>query len=205
WFTPPVCLGFFPQMLIAYAPELARRLLAEAGYPNGEGWPGLEILYNTNEGHRKIAVAIQQMWKRELGIDITITNQEWKVYLDSVTQIDFQIARRGWIGDYVDANNFLDLFITDGGNNNTNYSDPVYDDLILYKAPKAPTREARYALFTEAETMLMEEMPIIPIYTYTSKHLIHPSVEGLHSNLMDSLNLKYVRLVPGRTLPEALR
>ena len=128
-------------------------------------------------------MAIQQMWKSELGIDITITNQEWKVYLDSVTQIDFQIARRGWIGDYVDANNFLDLFITDGGNNNTYYSDPVYDDLILYRAPKAETREERYALFTEAET----------------------SVEGLHSNLMDSLNLKYVKLVPGRTLPEALR
>ena len=140
--TPPDTLGYFPPKLFDYDPEQARRLLAEAGYPNGEGWPGLEILYNTNEGHRKIAVAIQQMWKRELGIDITITNQEWKVYLDSVTQIDFQIARRGWIGDYVDANNFLDLFITDGGNNNTNYSDPVYDDLILYKAPKAPTRRS---------------------------------------------------------------
>jgi len=105
----------------------------------------------------------------------------------------------------VDANNFLDLFITDGGNNSTNYSDPVYDDLILYRAPAATTREERYALFEQAETMLMEEMPIIPIYTYTSKHLIHPSVEGLHSNLMDSLNLKYVKLIPGRTLPEALR
>ena len=203
--TPPDTLGYFPPKLFDYDPQEARRLLAEAGYPNGEGWPGLEILYNTNEGHRKIAVAIQQMWKSELGIDITITNQEWKVYLDSVTQIDFQVARRGWIGDYVDANNFLDLFITDGGNNNTNYSDPLYDDLILYRAPAAKTREERYALFEQAETMLMDEMPIIPIYTYTSKHLIHPSVEGLHSNLMDSLNLKYVKLIPGRTLPEALR
>jgi oligopeptide transport system substrate-binding protein len=81
----------------------------------------------------------------------------------------------------------------------------VYDDLILYKAPKAPSREARYALFTEAETMLMEQMPIIPLYTYTSKHLVHPSVEGMHTNLMDSLNLKYITLVQGRTLPEALR
>ena len=159
--TPPDTLGYYPPKLFDYDPEQARALLAQAGYPNGEGWPGLEILYNTNEGHRKIAVAIQQMWKSELGIDITITNQEWKVYLDSVTQIDFQIARRGWIGDYVDANNFLDLFITDGGNNNTYFSDPVYDDLILYKAPKAETREERYALFTEAETMLMEEMPIM--------------------------------------------
>ena len=199
--TPPDTLGYFPPKLFDYDPEQARQLLAEAGYPNGDGWPGLEILYNTQEAHRKIAVAIQQMWKKELNIDVTLSNQEWKVYLDSVTQIDFQIARRGWIGDYVDANNFLDLFITDGGNNNTHYSDPVYDDLILYRAPKAETRESRYELFAEAETRLMEEMPIIPIYTYTSKHLIHPSVEGLYSNLMDSLNLKYVQLVPGRQLP----
>ena len=203
--TPPDTLGYFPPKLFDYNPDEARRLLAEAGYPNGDGWPGVEILYNTQEAHRKIAVAIQQMWKSELGIDVTISNQEWKVYLDAVTQIDFQVARRGWIGDYVDANNFLDMFITGGGNNNTHYADPVYDDLILYKAPKAVTREARYALFTQAETMLMEEMPIIPLYTYTSKHLIHPSVDGLYANLMDSLNLKYVKLVPGRTLPEALR
>ena len=201
----PDTLGYFPPKLFDYDPDEARRLLAEAGYPNGEGWPGVEILYNTQEAHRKIAVAIQQMWKSELGIDVTISNQEWKVYLDAVTQIDFQVARRGWIGDYVDANNFLDMFITGGGNNNTHYSDPVYDDLILYKAPKAVTREERYALFTEAETMLMEEMPIIPLYTYTSKHLIHPSVEGLHCE-PDGFTESQIREAgAGRTLPEALR
>jgi oligopeptide transport system substrate-binding protein len=142
------------------------------------------------------------MWKRELNIDITIANQEWKVYLDSVSQRNFQVARRGWIGDYVDANNFLDLFITDGGNNNTGYANEVYDDIILNRAPKAKSRDERYGLFYEAETMLMQEMPIIPIYTYTSKHLVHPSVEGIYPNLMDSLNLKYVTLHPERRLNE---
>ena len=203
--TPPNTLGYYPPRVFDYDPERARALLAEAGYPEGEGWPGLEIIYNTQEAHRKIAVAIQQMWKSELNIDITIANQEWKVYLNSVSQRDFQVARRGWIGDYVDANNFLDLFITDGGNNNTGFADPVYDDLILQRAPRAQTREDRYALFEQAETMLMEQMPIIPIYTYTSKHLIHPSVEGIYPNLMDSLNLKYVRLRTEPTLPEDLR
>ena len=198
--TPPDTLGYNPPQLFDYDPAKARELLAEAGYPNGEGWPGLEIIYNTQEAHRKIAVAVQQMWKRELNIDITISNQEWKVYLNSVSQREFQVARRGWIGDYVDANNFLDLFITDGGNNNTGYASDEFDDIILNTAPKAKTRDERYGLFYKAETMMMNEMPIIPIYTYTSKHLIHPSVEGIYPNLMDSLNLKYVKLHPGRSL-----
>ena len=200
--TPPNTLGYYPPKLFEYDIEEARRLLAEAGYPNGEGWPGLEIVYNTQEAHRKVAVAIQQMWKEALNIDITISNQEWKVYLNTISQRQFQVARRGWIGDYVDANNFLDLFITDGGNNNTGYANEVYDDIILNRAPKAKSRDERYGLFYEAETMLMQEMPIIPIYTYTSKHLVHPSVEGIYPNLMDSLNLKYVTLHPERRLNE---
>ncbi len=194
--TPPGTLGYEPPKLFDYDPEQARRLMAEAGYPNGEGWPGIELKYNTSESHRKIVVALQQMWKDELNIQVTISNQEWKVYLDAVTQMDFDIARRGWIGDYVDPNNFLDLYLTDGGNNNTGYSDPRYDEMILSLAPQAPTREERFAIFREAETMLMEQMPILPIYTYTSKHLIHHTVKGLPSNLMDSLNLKYVWLDP---------
>jgi oligopeptide transport system substrate-binding protein len=192
--TPPNTLGYYPPRVFSYDVARARELLAAAGYPDGAGWPGLELTYNTSEDHRKIAVALQQMWKDALNIEVTLTNQEWKVYLDSVTQMNFQIARRGWIGDYVDPNNFLDLFLTGGGNNNTGFSDPRYDDMILHKAPQAATKEERFAIFYQAETMLMEQMPIIPVFTYTSKHLIHPSVNGLPSNLMDSLNLKYVWL-----------
>lgn len=203
--TPPNTLGYHPPKLFDFDPEKARQLLAEAGYPNGEGWPGLEVIYNTNEAHRKIAVAVQQMWKKHLHIDVTISNQEWKVYLNAVSQRDFQVARRGWIGDYVDPNNFLDLFITDGGNNNTGYADDRYDDMILQQAPRAATQEERFKIFYDAEKRLMEQMPIIPIYTYATRHLVHPSVEGMTPNLMDSLNLKYVKLIPGRQLPEALQ
>jgi oligopeptide transport system substrate-binding protein len=197
--TPPGTIGYQPPKIFDYDPKRARELLAEAGYPNGEGWPGLEIIYNTQEAHRKIAVAVQQMWKDTLNIDVTISNQEWKVYLDSVSTRNFDVARRGWIGDYVDPNNFLDLFLSAGGNNNTGFSDPTYDELIAKTAPQAKTQEARFAAFFAAETRLMEQMPIIPIYTYTSKHLQHPSVCGMPSNLMDSLNLRYVWLVPERT------
>lgn len=192
--TPPGTLGYQPPTLFGYDVEKARQLLAEAGYPNGEGWPGLELTYNTSEAHLKIAVALQQMWKDALNIDVTLANQEWKVYLDSVDQMNFQMARRGWIGDYVDPNNFLDLFLCGGGNNSTGFCDPVFDDMIQQQAPRAKTREERYAIFDAAETRLMEQMPIIPIYTYTSNHLIHPSVQGVPSNLMDSVNFRYVSL-----------
>lgn len=192
--TPPGTLGYQPPKVFEYDVALARQLLAEAGYPDGEGWPGLELIYNTSESHLKIAVALQQMWKDALNIDVTLANQEWKVYLDSVDQMDFQMARRGWIGDYVDPNNFLDLFLCNSGNNSTGFCDPVYDDMITQQAPRAKTREERYAIFNAAETRLMEQMPIIPIYTYTSNHLIHPSVQGMPSNLMDYVNYKYVEL-----------
>lgn len=198
--TPPDTLGYNPPRLFSYDPQRARELLAEAGYPDGQGWPGLQITYNTQDDHRKIAIAVQKMWKEELGIDVTITNQEWKVYLNTVSQGDFQLARRGWIGDYVDANNFLDLFLSKGGNNNTGYENAEFDNIILELAPKAASREDRYRLLFEAETLMMSEMPIIPFYTYTSKSLIHPSVSGIFPNLMNSLNLKYVELNPERRL-----
>jgi oligopeptide transport system substrate-binding protein len=108
--------------------------------------------------------------------------------------MNFQMARRGWIGDYVDPNNFLDLFLCDGGNNSTGFCDPSYDELIKRQAPQAKSREERYAIFNDAETRLMEQMPIIPIYTYTSNHLIHPSVRGLPPNLMDYVNFRYIWL-----------
>jgi oligopeptide transport system substrate-binding protein len=192
--TPPGTLGYQPPKLFNHDVNKARQLLAEAGYPNGEGWPGLELIFNTSESHRKIAVALQQMWKDALNIEITLSNQEWKVYLDSTRRLDFDIARRSWIGDYVDPNNFLDLFLSGGGNNRTGFADARYDNLILQQAPQAPTPEERFAIFYQAESLLMEQMPIIPIYTYTSQHLIHPSVHGMPPNLMDSLNLKYVWL-----------
>ena len=192
--TPPGTLGYQPPKVFEHDIQRAQELLAQAGYPDGKGWPGLELVYNTSESHLKVAVALQQMWKDALNIDITLANEEWKVYLDTIDQMDFQMARRGWIGDYVDPNNFLDLFLCEGGNNSTGFCDPVYDDMILRQAPRATTREARYAIFQAAETRLMEQMPIVPIYTYTSNHLVQPNVKGLFSNVMDWINFKYISL-----------
>lgn len=194
--TPPGTLGYEPPKLFEFNPEEARRLLAEAGYPDGRGMPTLEILYNTHEQHRKIAVAIQQMWKQHLNIDVRMLNQEWKVYLDSRHSMNYSIARAGWIGDYVDPTSFLDLWITDGGNNNTGWSNAEYDELILRRIPSMKTTDERLAGFHRAETILMQEMPAIPIYTYVTKHLLKPSVKGMPHNIMDFISFKHVYLDP---------
>ena len=101
---------------------------------------------------------------------------ESSVTIDNITATDISVAGTG------------------GGNNNTGFCDPRYDEMIQRQAPRAASREERYAIFHAAETRLMEQMPIIPIYTYTSNHLIHPSVQGMPSNLMDAVNFKYVAL-----------
>lgn len=196
--VPPGTLGYQPPKLFDFDPEAARKLLAEAGYPDGKGLPPLEILYNTHEAHRKIAVAIQQMWKKYLNIDVTMINQEWKVYLATRNQKDYTIARASWIGDYVDPNTFLDMWITDGGNNRTGWSNRAYDDLVLRQIPAMHSQEERLAGFFKAETMLMEDMPILPIYTYATKHLVSPSVKGMPTNILDQYSFKDIYLEPAR-------
>lgn len=194
--VPPGTVGYNPPELFSYDPERARQLLAEAGYPDGQGFPPIDILYNTHEDHRKIAVAIQQMFMKNLNIQVNLVNQEWKVYLDSHNNMNYDIARRGWIGDYVDPYTFLGMYITDGGNNKTGFSNARYDEIILKEAPAELDRDKRYALYREAETILLENMPILPIFTYQFKHLYQTSVKGMPDNIMDYYNYKYVSLDP---------
>lgn len=193
-FTPPDTLGYTAETPLRYDPDRARALLAEAGYPGGAGFPPTEILYNTSEGHQKMAVAIQQMWKLNLNIDIRLNNQDWKVYLDSEAAGRFQISRAGWIGDYVDPNTFLDLWITGGGNNRTGWSNAEYDRLVLQDAPAAATREQRYEFFRRAEAILLDELPMIPLYTYTSAHLVALPVKGMPGNILDYVLYKNLYL-----------
>ena len=204
--TPPGTLGYHPPKTFDYDPEMARQLLAEAGFPNGEGFPTFEILYNTLDEHRRIAVAIQEMWRQNLGINVELLNQEWRVYLDSQDNMNYDVSRRGWIGDYVDPNSFLDMMISGGGNNKTGFADARYDELVLDVAPTKLNEEERFEAYYEAETILMEDMPIIPLYTYQSRHLRHPSVKGMPPNIMDYYNWKYVYLepMPEYEIPEGL-
>tara|TARA_B110000003_G_scaffold68484_1_gene69605 strand:+ start:1445 stop:3112 length:1668 start_codon:yes stop_codon:yes gene_type:complete len=192
--TPPGTMGYYPESDLKFDPEGAKRLFADAGYPDGEGFPPTEILYNTNEGHRKVAVALQDMWKKHLNIDIRLLNQEWKVYLDTESAGEYEISRAGWIGDYVDPNNFLDLFLCNGGNNRTGWCNEEYDRLILDVAPSMSSPKERLEVFQKAENMLLNDMPIIPIYTYTSVQLVNSSVKNLDPNIMNAPAYKDIYL-----------
>lgn len=183
-FTPPKTAGYTAQAKLPYDPELARQLLADAGYPNGAGFPKFELLFNTSESHRTLAVAIQQMWKKELGIDIGLYNQEWKVYLTTRKARNFDIVRASWIGDYVDPNTFLSLNTKNNGNNHTSWSNDNYDAL-MQKAASEQDPNTRFELFQQAETILLDEMPIIPIYFYVRSTLINESVHGWSPNILD--------------------
>lgn len=165
---------YFPNQDI----EKAKQLLAEAGYPDGKGFPEITYLFNTNESHKKIAEALQDMWKRYLGIEIKIANQEWKVFLDTLDNLNFDFARSGWIGDYIDPMTFLDMYVTNDGNNDTGWSNAEYDSLIK-KAKLEPNQEKRMEYMHQAETILIKDMPIGPIYFYVNKSLIKPNIKGI--------------------------
>ncbi len=164
--------------------DAARALYAEAGY--GEDNPlEIEILYNTSDNHKKIAIAIGAMWKQLLGVEVTLRNEEWKVYLASRDEKAYQVVRSGWIGDYNDANTFLDLFLSDAGTmNSTGYSNPAYDAL-LKSAAMETDMVARQAMLEEAERIFLADAPVIPIYFYTTQHMIKPWVHGWVDNIKD--------------------
>jgi oligopeptide transport system substrate-binding protein len=182
--TPDDTSGFTATANVTFDPVRARQLLADAGYPGGKGFPRLEFLYNTNEGHRKIAEAVQQMWRRELGIDVTLTNQEAKVQIDNLHQGNFQIARFAWVGDYVDPSTFLDIMTGDSGNNDTRWKSAEYDRLIS-EAGRTADDAKRFALYQRCEQILADECPIAPLYFYTRTNLRLPSVKGWYDNLVD--------------------
>ena len=201
-FTPPNTGGYSAEVKLPYDPELARQLLAEAGYPDGQGFPTFELLFNTSESHRTVAVAIQQMWKQELGIDIDLYNQEWKVYLATRKARDFDIVRASWIGDYVDPNTFLSLITSDNGNNHTNWGSAQYDQLIRQAATEQNPK-ARLDLFQKAEKILIEDMPVIPIYFYVRSMLIDESVQGWSPNILDYHPYQDVWLKPTKPTTDA--
>jgi len=188
-YVPPGINDYVSEARLAFDPARAKALLAEAGYPGGSQFPPVEILYNTSENHKRIAEAIQQMWKTHLGIEVQLMNQDWKVYLDTTRNLDYTLARAAWIGDVVDPVNFLEMWVTGGGNNNTGYGRPDYDALIQ-QAYAEQGAAARLALLRSAEDIILEDLPIIPIYFYTRKYLKAPEVKGYAPNVLGYLRFQ---------------
>jgi len=197
--VPPGVPGYeqqpvdFASMTQKERNELAKKLYAEAGY-SADNPLKVQVLHNTSERHRKIAIAIASMWKKTLGVDMTLTNQEWKVYLDSRDKKDFQIARAAWIGDYMDASNFLDLFVsTAGERNDAGYNNPKFDEL-LNAASLNPDPAARQKQLEEAERIFLTDLPIIPIYHYRNLNMISTKVKGWVPNVMGFNLTRYLSL-----------
>lgn len=192
-FTPPGTAGYTPATQIPTDANAARALLTEAGYPDGKGAPPIELLFNTSESHRAVAESIQEMWRRELGLEVRLSNQENGSMLAVRTTGSFQILRSVWIGDTVDPLSFLSIWTSDSGNNFTGWKNPLFDQL-LFEAARTPDDAARNALFQKAEALVLDDAPFIPIYHYTHVFLIQPSVKGWNPTLLDHHPYKYVYL-----------
>lgn len=188
-FTPATSLtpkmgAYQPDPVLTFDPEKARALLAEAGYPNGDKFPRFSILI-ARPAARANAEAIQAMWKKHLNILVTIQNKDWGSYISAQQSLDFDMASAGWIGDYLDPTTFLNMWTKGNGNNNTGWSNAEYESLLREAALKADPAE-RLALFREAERMLMDEQPILPISWYSRNYLHRPEVKGWHPLLLDN-------------------
>lgn len=170
----------------------AKALLAEAGYPDGKNWPAdVTILYNTKSDNKLLAEAIQNMWKTNLGIDIQLHNEEWAVYLENQKKLNYNISRAAWIGDYADAMTFMDMFVTGGGNNQTGWSNAEYDKQIKDVANKSGDQKVRIPAMHAAEKVLMDEMPIMPIYFYTLPWVIKDNVKGVFYSSLGPIDYKF--------------
>lgn len=194
--TPPGCgIGYEPPVVMKFDPVEARRLLAEAGYPGGKGFPTFDILINTLESHRTIAEAIQAMWKEHLNLPVRVLNQDWGVYLESQRKLEYDVCRAAWGGDYLDPSTFLALWKSDDGNNNTGWSSPEYDRELAQSFVE-PDATKRKQLLYAMEKRMLDEAPILPIYWYVRSILMRPEVKHMLPSLLDHRCYKVVELKP---------
>ena len=188
--------GYQPRHRMTGGPEEARALLAEAGYPGGAGFPKVEYLYNTSELNRDVAQALQQMWKKELGVDVTLVNEEWKVFLNTRDLGNFQIARAGWFPFADEPTEYFQQIVSNNAFNDSNWGDPEFDALYK-KASHTIDRAERHELYQRMDEIVLREMPIVPIVHAAVARLVHPSVRGWKDNLLDSRTLSDLHLAAG--------
>ena len=175
--VPPDTAGYTSSASMPTDFEAARRLLAEAGYPGGKGFPKFEVKMNTDPVNSKVFEAIQQMWRKELGVECTLSTMDFRVYIDAMQTLSFEVLRSRWVGDFNDPATFTDLFTSTSGNNNTGWKNPAYDRLIAAASRELATAR-RFELLRQAEAIVLEEAPAAPVFFGTRTYLIHPDVKG---------------------------
>jgi oligopeptide transport system substrate-binding protein len=192
--TPPGCAGYTADRSLGLDVAEAQRLLAEAGFPGGKGFPALEMPFYVEYGmEQPVLESVQQMWRAHLGVNVALVKQELKTVVTARNTGDYHLLAGRWVGDYLDPLTFLELMVTDGGNNRTGWSNPEYDRLL---AEAAVTRETavRHGLLRRAEALMLAEVPVVPLHHYPQRVLRHPTVKGWHVNLLDVHPLKVVYL-----------
>ena len=178
--------------------RLAMDFYLQAGYSMSDPL-SIEIIYNTNENHKRVALAVASMWKKTLGVETKLRNQEWKVFLETRRlQEETEIFRGGWIGDYDDPYTFSELLHSENEMNHSGYKSTEYDAL-LKSASLKPAGKDRLNDLLKAEQIMLSDMPVIPLYFYVSQHLIKPWVSGLEGNVMDHHYSKYVKILKTET------
>jgi oligopeptide transport system substrate-binding protein len=168
----------------------ARHLLAEAGFgPDGRPMPPIEIHYNTQANNKDVAEVIADAWRKNLGIDVKFANQEWKVYLDAQKRLEYEVSRSSWIGDHPDAIGFLEIFESGGENNRTGWKNARYDELV--ERARTSRGDERTASLRDAEAILLDELPILPLYFFVTKNLVDPRLGGFYPNALDEHSPKF--------------
>ncbi len=195
-FVPDGTANYTSPDGLGYDPGAARKLLAEAGFPGGNGFPRFEYMFNSAPLDENIAVELQQIWLKNLGIHMELRQLEWKVYLNAQAKLDYDVSRSSWIGDYNDANTFLGMFTSDNGNNNTGWKNARYDTLIGEANEQADLAK-REKLFQQAETVLVrDEAPIASIFFYKGVNYFDTNrIQGIYENILDQHALQYIRKI----------
>lgn len=192
-FVPPTMEAYATASALPYDPERARVLLAEAGFPDGEGFPAIDFLITNSDTSRTFAEVVQEMWRTELGVSINILNKEWQVLIAEMDSGNFDIFLLSWIGDYLDPVTFLKIMRTGDGNNRTGFANAEFDALIA-QANQQSSLERRYALLAQAEAILLHEAPILPVTWARNMYLLHPDVQGWAPKPLMDQPYKAVRL-----------
>jgi oligopeptide transport system substrate-binding protein len=192
--VPAGMLGHEAERGVKFDPVKAKEILKQAGYPDPAQFPKLDIKFNTNEDHQRVAENIQAQLKKNLGIAVELKNEEWKVYLNSLKTDPPHLFRFGWLADYPDPDNFMAVLTSYSENNRTRWKSPKYDEIVL-KGAGVTDRESRRGLYSEAQKLLVEdEIPVIPLYSSVNHLLVSPRIKNYPVNVMERFVYKGVSI-----------